>query len=672
MSMEFKNGGGCTRRLAFPAVAVVALVNCGAWGAPLPQADSLPFVSPIFGDHMVLQRGQPNTIWGWSQPGDTVSVQIGENRATATAGPDGRWRASIQPPAAGGPYTLKIAGKQAVELQDVLVGDVWICAGQSNMQFGLAQARNGADEVKAADHPEIRYYVAGPRVSYSHVDVPLGTWKVVSPANLSVRFGGLSAVAYFFARRVRESVHVPIGLVQVAYGGVPAETFAGAEALGPLKDFDAGIAEVERRRKMGGPQYGNYIMHWYDEYDPGARNGTWADPALDDSSWKTVQIPGGFKELGVGDVPSLCYFRREFTLPDALPQGMSRLYLGSIEKMDTAYINGHQVGASSWVENPRVYFVGNGVLKPGRNVITIRVFKLKPNGGFLAKPDEIHLNLGDGRLIPLSGEWRGKVAVDGRPPQPLPIGFENLPTMPGVLRMGMLEPIVPLAITGAIWYQGESNAERAYQYRRLLPAMIGDWRSLFAQGDFPFYIAGLPGFKHRSGVPTDDEWAELREAQALTAKNVPHSCLAVTIDTGDPDNIHPVDKKEVGERLAYCALGEHYGLKIPYVGPTLVSVEHLPGALRLHFDHTDGGLVVRGDKLGEFSLAGEDRKWVWADARIIDNTVVVSSQEVPNPTAVRYAWQANPQATLFNGAGLPAAPFRSDDWPGVTQDPPAY
>jgi sialate O-acetylesterase len=650
----------------------LALTRWSASGAPLQDAAPLPFVSPIFGDHMVLQRGKPNPIWGWSQPGDSVRVEIGEISATATAGADGRWQARIQPPAPGGPYTVKISGKQTVELQDVLVGDVWICAGQSNMQFGLGQARNGAEEVKNADHPLMRYYVVGERSSYARVDVPRGSWKVVSPATAGGRGGGISAAAYFFGRRVQESVHVPIGLVEEAVGGVPAETFTSAEALHPLKDFDAGIAEVDRRREMGGPQYGNYIMHWYDEYDIGSRSGSWADPALDDSSWKTVPIPGGFKELGVGDVPSLCWFRKEITLPATLPQGFARLYLGSIEKMDTDYVNGRQVGASSWVENPRVYFVPNGVLKPGRNVIAIRVFKLKPDGGFLGQPDDLHLTLGDGTVIPLTGEWKGKVAVDARPPHPLPLGFENLPTMPGVLYRGMLAPVAPIAITGAIWYQGESNAERAAQYRKLLPAMIADWRRLFAQGDFPFYIVSLPAFKHRSDVPVDDSWAEMREAEALTAKNVADSCLAVTIDTGNPDNIHPVDKKEVGDRLALCALGEYYGLKIPHFGPTLSSVERLRGALKLHFAHADGGLVVKGEKLGEFSIAGDNRKWYWADARIEGDSVIVSSIAVPDPKAVRYAWQGNPLATLFNDAGLPAGPFRTDDWPGITEGHTTY
>jgi sialate O-acetylesterase len=652
-------------------IAALALMTGSVLAAPSQEAAALPFVSPIFGDNMVLQRGKPIAIWGWSQPGDSVRVEIGDSSATATAGADGRWQARIQPPPPGGPYTVKITGRQTVELHEVLVGDVWICAGQSNMQFGLAQARNGADEVKAAEHPLIRFYVVGQRASYSRVDVPRGVWKIVSPGAVG-GFGGISAAAYFFARRLQESVHVPIGLVQEAVGGVPAETFASADALRPLKDFDAGIAELERRRQMGGPQYGNYIMHWYDEYDIGSKNGSWADPALDDSSWKTVQIPGGFNELGVGDVPALCWFRKEITLPATLPQGMARVYLGSIEKMDTTYINGQQVGASSWVENPRVYFARNGVLKPGRNVITIRVFKVKPDGGFLAKPDDLRLALGDGSVIPLSGEWKGKVAVDARPPHPLPVGFENLPTMPGVIQNGMLAPIVPLSIAGAIWYQGESNAERAYQYRRLLPAMIADWRRLFGQGDFPFYIVSLPAFKHRSDVPVEDSWAEMREAQALAAKNVRNSCLAVTIDTGDPESIHPVDKKEAGERLALCALGEYYGRKVPHSGPALSSVEHLPGAMKLLFDHVDGGLVVKGEKPGEFSIAGADRKWYWADARLEGNAAIVSSKSVPEPKAVRYAWQANPAATLFNGAGLPAAPFRTDDWPGVTEGKTVY
>ena len=244
--------------------------------------------------------------------------------------------------------------------------------------------------------------------------------------------------------------------------------------------------------------------------------------------------------------------------------------------------------------------------------------------------------------------------------------------MPSVLYEGMLAPIAPLSITGALWYQGEQNSERGFQYRRILPAMIEDWRKLFGQGDFPFYIVSLPTFRQRSATPSDDTWAETRESQALTAATVRNSCLAVTIDTGDPDNLHPKDKQPVGERLALCALAKQYGKKVVYSGPTLASVERLPGSIRLHFANTDGGLVVKGAKLEEFAIAGEDRKWYWADAHIEGDTVVVSSPSVPNPKEVRYAWQSNPAATLFNGAGLPAGPFRTDTWPGITEGQRPY
>jgi len=631
--------------------------------SPMPPQvlKTQPFVSPIFGDNMVLQRGKANIIWGWSEPGDHVQVQIGEQAASAVTGADRRWQVTIQPPPAGGPYTIKITGHETVELRNVLVGDVWLCGGQSNMGLPLQFARNGAEDVKTANSVE------GHPV-YRHSDVIAGSWKAVSPETA----GRLSAVGYYFARKVQNEIHVPIGLVVDALGGTPAESWTSAAALRPLHDFDIPLAELQRLASEGAPEYGNYVMHWYDRYDIGLK-GNWAAPDLDDSSWKTVDIPGGFKELGVPETPALAWFRREIVLPDPLPAGMPLLFLGSIERMDTVYVNGKFVGGSAWVENPRVYPLFGAVLKPGTNVIAIRVLKTKPDGGFLGKPDELHLMLGDKSIIPLAGKWKGKLSLDARPPQPLPIAYENWPVMPAVLYEGMLKPIAPLSITGALWYQGEQNSPRGFQYRRILPVMIADWRKLFGQGDFPFYIVSLPAFKPRSATPVDgDEWTETRESQALTAASVPNSCLAVTIDTGDADNIHAKDKQPVGERLALCALANHYGKKVVDSGPTLKSVDRHPGAIRLHFAHTDGGLVVKGTKLEEFAIAGEDRKWYWADAQIKGKTILVSSPLVPSPKEVRYAWQSNPAATLFNGAGLPAGPFRTDTWPGITESQRPY
>jgi sialate O-acetylesterase len=439
-----------------------------------------------------------------------------------------------------------------------------------------------------------------------------------------------------------------------------------------MKDFDRPMAEVARLREARAPEYGNYIMHWYDEYDVGSRGATWADPKLDDHAWKAVHLPGGFEEFGLADVPAVVWFRREIVLPDPLPAGNPILHLGVVEKMDTTFVNGHWAGASSWVENPRAYQVPAAELKPGRNLITIRVFKLKSKTGFLSPPEDLKLAYPGGPTIPLAGDWKGAVSVDARPPHPLPLGYENYPIMPSVLYQGMIQPLLPLAITGVLWYQGEANAARAHQYRTLLPAMIQDWRRAFRQGDFPFLIVSLPAFLPHRDQPGSDDWAELREAQAVTARSVPNCGLAVTIDTGEADNIHPRAKKIVGERLAWLALDMHDGKKVPDAGPTYRAIDREGASLRVHFDHTEDGLKCRGARPEEFSVAGSDQKWHWAEARIDGDAVVVSSPEVPDPVAVRYAWQSNPKATLYNGAGLPAVPFRSDDWPGVTDDRPPW
>jgi len=635
-------------------------------GTSIIAADKapLPFVSPMFGDNMVFQREKANIVWGWSTPGQGVRVEIGGHTAKTVTGADGRWQVRIMPPAAGGPYTLKIDGPQSVEFHEVLVGDVWLCGGQSNMELGLARARNGTNEIKLANHPEIRLFKVASHISYSPAQVPSGKWRICSPESMAAD-GGFSAVGYFFGRRIQQDIHVPVGLVEDCLGGTPAEEWTSPETLRGLKDFDAQLDELARLKARGGPEYGNYVMHWYDDYDIGLK-GNWAAVDFDDSSWKTVQISGGFAELGVPDTIAVCWFRKQIILPDPLPAGKAVIKLGVVGRMDTTYINGQWVGASAWSENPRVYSLKDGILQPGTNLVTVRVLKTKPDGGFMAKPDGLVLMLGDGTKVPLAGEWKGALSVDARPPHPLPMGFENWPVIPSVLYQGMLEPAAPLTVTGAIWYQGEANADRAYQYRTVLPAMISDWRKLFGQGDFPFYIVSLPAFMHHQDEPVESAWAELREAQALTARNVENSGLAVTIDTGEPDNIHPAEKEIVGERLALVALARRYGEKIPCEGPTFASLSHLHGALELHFEHTDGGLVVKGEQPGEFAIAGKDHKWYRADAKIQGDAIVVSSPQVPEPVAARYAWQSFPVANVYNGAGLPAVPFRTDDWPGIT------
>lgn len=635
--------------------------------AAAADAGSLPFVSPMFSDNMVLQGGKPDPIWGWAKPGDIIKVEIAGHTAKAVAGADGRWQVAIQPPAPGGPYTLKITGPdQTVEFQEILVGDVWLCGGQSNMELGIGLVNNAAAEIKNANHPEIRLFLVNHKVSYSPAKIPDGTWKICSPETINQGgWGGFSAVAYFFGRRLQQDIHVPVGLIEDCVGGSLVESWMGPETLRTVGGNDEKLKAIEGLSAKGSPPYGSFLMHWLDEYDLGISN-HWASPAAEASDWQTVHIPGAFQKLGLADVPCVCWFRKEIVLPDPLPAGQASIHLGWVEKMETTYINGHQVGISSWVEHNRDYDISPGLLKPGTNLVALRIFKWKSKDSFLSKPDLLRLEVGS-TTIPLAGEWKGKLSFNAQPPHPMPLDYENYPTMPAVLYLGMIQPVLPLAIKGVIWYQGEANFTQAYRYRTLLPAMIDNWRNQFGQDNLPFYIVGLPAFMQRRNEPGTDGWAELREAQALTAKNVSNCGLATTVDTGDADDIHPKNKVPVGDRLAYCALAQTYGEKIPYRGPTYASMKPLPGALKLNFKYADGGLVVKGDKLGEFSVAGEDRKWHWADAKIDGNSVIVSSADVPDPVEARYAWQANPLASLYNGVGLPAVPFRTDDWPESTQ-----
>ncbi len=621
---------------------------------------ALPFLSPVFGDHMVLQRDKPNRLWGWTKPGTEVRVGIAGQTTKVIAAADGRWQVEFSPPPTGGPYLVKLDGPQHVELTDVLVGDVWLCSGQSNMAFGLTGSRDGEEVAKTANIPNIRLFQVAQKAAYHAAAVPQGNWRVCTPEAFTSG-GGFSAVAFYFGRKVHAETGVPIGLIQDAVGGSPAESWMSPDTLRTLADFAPALAEIDRFKAQGGEEYGNYISHWYDEFDRGQREG-WGNERYDDSTWKHTTLKSGFADLGVPITPAVCWFRKDIVLPDPLPVGAAKIFLGVVEKMDTVFINGRWTGASSWVENPRNYPIGTGVLHPGRNQIAIRVFKTKPIGGFQTSADNLKIVLGDNSAIPLEGNWKGAVSVDAHPPHPLPLGYENYPTMPSVLFQGMIRPLAPLAFTGALWYQGEANQFKPQQYRTLLSALIADWRACFTQGDFPFYIVSLPAFTQRRSEPGTDGWTQIREAQDLTAQTVPNTGLIITVDTGDANDIHPKDKQPVGERLALVALKNTYHRDAVCSGPTFAGLEILPAALRLRFTHADGGLMVKGDKLGEFSLAGADQVWHWAEARVEGDTVVVSSSQVPRPVAVRYAWQANPLATLYNGAALPAAPFRSDHW----------
>jgi len=638
----------------------------GTWLlAPAWAQDAKPFLSPVFGSHMVLQRGIKDPVWGWAAPGSKVTVAVAGKTATTTAGSDGTWLAKVGPLEAGGPYTLLITGPQSVALDDVLVGDVWVGSGQSNMQMSVASSKDAAKEIAAATHGNIRLYTVPNVTALSPQQTEGGAWALCTPDTV----GPFSAAAYFFGRDINEAIDVPIGLIETCWGGTPIEAWTSEEGLATVPQLAAPLKQVDEIRASlagGTENYAQREAAWYAASDPGT-NAHWENPALDTSDWKTMTLPTAWEDAGLPNLDGVVWFRKEFTLSADASANPAELHFGQVDDRDTTFVNGVWVGATGQVDRNRSYTVPASVLKTGTNVIAVRVLDTGGAGGFTGNADQMSLAPKGGDSISLAGPWLYKVGADLAKTSPVPVRFDNNPSLPSVLYNAMIAPVLPYGIKGAIWYQGEANAGQAYLYRTLLPTMIKDWRSRWGVGDFPFYIVSLANYMPRTDAPVDSEWAELREAQAMTAASVKHTGLAMAIDIGETNDIHPKNKQEVGRRLALNALAKDYGQKVEYSGPEFKALKVADGKISLSFTHVAGGLVAKGDKLTGFAIAGEDRKFVWADAAIDGDKVVVSSPAVPNPVAVRYAWANNPVCDLYNRAGLPAGPFRTDTWPGITQ-----
>lgn len=661
-------------RSSFLVAAALALAS---FAPPSHAQDKLPFLHPLFSDGAVLQREVKVPVWGWAEPGEKVTVEFGGQRKSATAGADGKWLLALDAmKVSAEPRELVVSGSAAdhrAKIADVLVGDVWLCSGQSNMEMGIG-ACNVPDEVAAADYPLIRLLTVPKAVKYEPIATTACKWDACTPQTVVQNgWGGFSAAGYFFGRDLHKALDIPIGLIHSSWGGTICEAWTSAEGLAPLADFKdrvAGVLDIAEQNRKG-PRTADAVEAWYTKYDSGTRDG-FSKADADDSAWKTMELPNQWENAGLPNYDGLAWFRKSFDAPAEWAGKELTLSLGPIDDIDTTYVNGVKVGSKELWNEGRVYKVPGSLVKAGRNVIAIRVLDNSGGGGIFGKPDQMTVALSDHAQssVSLAGAWKFKDTahlgnVVGSPSATM----NNNPNVSTVLFNGMIAPLLPFAIKGAIWYQGESNAGRGKQYRSLLPAMITDWRAHFGVGDFPFHIVSLANFMQPRNEPGEDAWAELREAQALTAKNLKNCGLAVAIDIGDAADIHPKNKMEVGRRLALASLAQDYGQKIAHSGPWYREMKIEEAAIRLHFDHAEG-LVAKGDKPTGFAIAGEDRdrKFVWADAKIDGQTVVVSAASVTKPVAVRYAWEANPRCNLFNAAGLPAVPFRTDDWPGATDN----
>ena len=615
----------------------------------------------IFSSHMVLQQGKEIPVWGWADAGERVTVALGKTNATVRTGRDGRWMVRLPRHDYGGPYTMTVAGRNRITLENVMIGEVWIASGQSNMEWPLSQSNRADEEIASATYQNIRLFQVPRTVAQlPQTDIPSGEWQVCTPENAS----GFSAVAYFFGRELHLKLGVPVGLIQSAWGGTVAETWISgetiendpdfAETLKTLRSMDLESYEQEQRARLK-KLFGGKIP----AEDTGMVNGepVWNAVDLDDGDWKSLIVPKIWEEQGYAQIDGVAWYRKEIRLTEQQSNSNVTLNLGKIDDSDITWINGIEIGKTEGLwDKERIYTIDASLLKPGKNMLVVRVHDTGGNGGIWGDPANQFLAIGSEK-VDISGDWKFRISKATL--SAVNVGPNSYPTL---LYNGMIHPIVPYGIKGAIWYQGESNASRAQQYQRIFPALITDWRQQWNQEDFPFLFVSLANFMQPQEVPGESTWAELREAQTKTLY-LPQTGMAVAIDIGEAGDIHPRNKQDVGLRLSLQALNIAYSQNLVHSGPIFRSVVFSGKKAIVTFDHTAEGLLAK-DRYGYvkgFTLAGPGNTFIWAQAKIIsDNQVEVESGEVENPVAIRYGWADNPDdVNLYNSAGLPANPFRA-------------
>ena len=653
-------------------------------------------VSKVFGDHMVLQRGIEVPIWGWADPGEELTVEFGGQKQSAKADKTGKWIVRLEPMKASPKgRTLSIQegadANSKITFADVLVGDVWLCSGQSNMDYEVAGGRRGTRSLLAkfdaeADYPAIRHFTVPEKSAVlPQDDMAAGPgWQVCSPATVA----HFTAVGYFFGRMLHTRTDVPIGLICSAVGGTRIESWTPAETLKEVEGCEATVREVTTRAEA--LRTGTFSMQkamdaWWSENDPGSAPAAgWMDPDHDVSDWKTMRQPSLWSPSGIDELKmfkGVVWFRREIDIPDSLAGKDMEISLGKIDDRETTFFNGVKIGEGINYDTSRIYTIPGKLVTASRNVVAVRVWNGWGDGGIWGEPEELSLYpVGhEESKISIAGDWRYKRGLpnDKMPTAPQTMGKSSRENLMTGLYNGMIAPLVPFAIRGAIWYQGESNGDEGGSYTHKMRALAEGWRNVWDQGDFPFYYVQLANFQNPGENPEGgDGWAKIRMAQ-LKALDIKNTGMAVAIELADeknPGDVHPENKKDVGERLALWALAKQYGKDVTCSGPLYKSMTVRGNKAIIRFDYTGKGLMV-GEKTGiepvkevkdstlkRFAISGEDGQWHWADAEIRNDTVVVSSPGVEKPVAVRYAYTMNPDGcNLYNKDGLPASPFTTDD-----------
>lgn len=645
--------------LTIRSIALVLLICC-SW------ANADIFLPRLLSEGAVLQHSADNTLWGWANNGETVTIKLNGKEVGKVTTDAGTWQFVLPPQKPGGPHTLEFTGENTVRLGKIYFGDVWLASGQSNMEYPLNRIKHAfPNEIPNANNPEIKYFRAPKSYEFNKPkkDFNGGSWLAVTPQTA----GDMSSVAWFFAKDVYKKHKIPIGIIDNSYGGSAVESWMSEEALATYphyletakrfrnNNYLQGLINEDNRNKEAWWSYVN-------NYDAGYLAPVkWFDRNLSTTDWPSINIPSYWADQGLGEVNGVIWFRKEIILPQSFSTQGGMLELGRIVDADVAWINGIKVGETGYLYPRRQYEFQPGTLRPGKNVIAVRVANTSGKGGFV--PDKPYVLRVGQTNMDLSGKWQYKIGVTtgALPPDKFkswmqPLGFYN----------AMLAPVLDTSLKGVLWYQGESNIDRAQEYKALFQDLIRDWRKQFDQESLPFVFVQLPNYSEPVEQPNDvGDWTVMRAAQAA-ALELPNTAMVVTYDAGEWNDIHPLDKKTVGERVALAARKLVYSEdKLTASGPTVASMKIKGNKVRLLFDNVDGGLIVKddpkSDSPGGFAIAGADGKYFWAETKMKKDYVEVWHDKVAEPKKIRYAWADNPtNANFYNKEGLPAPPFEID------------
>jgi sialate O-acetylesterase len=611
----------------------------------------------VFGSNMVLQRGVAIPVWGTAKSGSQITVELAGKRVKTKAASTGKWSLSLPAIPAGGPYVLLVyegvAPKPTVKFDNVLIGDVWVASGQSNMEWQVQQSANADMEIKNAKYPQIRFFNVPHNKQVRPQDtLSGGSWVAADSSGVKTA----SAVAYFFARDLHKELNVPIGILQSTWGGTPVEAWTSREQLSSSKITHDRVLQNDTVKQAYFVRDSVDLLRFWDiVYHPQHKTDLEVPKTnYNDANWTQVNMPVTLKGMNIPAYEGMVWLRKTISIPASMLGKDLTLNLGHPEMNYSLYFNGEEIAKTVWNASPTHHYTIPAKLVKADNVISVRMAFLWSGGGFNPPAEDMYITDGAARLN-IAGTWKYKKDLEPALPK-----IKNYHQYPTFLYNGMIHPILTYGVKGFIWYQGEDNAAKPGEYRSLFPLMIADWRSRWKQGNLPFLYVQLASYMKREPEPSESDWAELREAQTMTLSQ-PNTSMATIIDIGEAENIHPKNKQEVGRRLALLAKKLVYKKQVQAYGPMYESHKVEGDQVRIRFSEIGGGLAQKGSgELKGFAVAGSDNKFYWATAKIDGSSVVIHSDKVKTPVAVRYAWADNPECNLINKEGLPAVPFRTD------------